>query len=54
MEGEGDARSGRGLVVGAGGLVVAAANGGIEDVSGIVDVGAETVWSIGITLLLKQ
>ena len=37
---------GRGLVVGAGGLVVAVANGGIKDVAGIIDVGTEAVWPV--------
>ena len=39
---------GRGLMVGTGGLVVAAANGGIEDVSGIIDVGAEAEGSAAV------
>ena len=34
---------GRRLVIGAGGLVVASANGGVEDIAGIIDVGTEAV-----------
>jgi len=39
---------GRGLVVGAGGLVVASADGGIKDVAGVIDVGTEAVGPVTV------
>ena len=37
---------GQGLVIGAGGLVVASTDGGIKDVAGIIDVRTEAVWPV--------